>query len=98
MEQRANERSQKLYQFIDKRSFYANPIHPNARSRMNIPFTLADESLNARFLEQAEMAGLHYLKGHRSVGGMRASLYNAMPVAGVDALIEFMAEFERTQG
>lgn len=98
MEQRANERSQKLYQFIDKRSFYANPIHPSARSRMNIPFTLADESLNARFLEQAEMAGLHYLKGHRSVGGMRASLYNAMPVAGVDALIEFMVEFERTQG
>lgn len=96
MEQRASQRSQQLYQFIDNSSFYANPVHPSVRSRMNIPFTLADESLNQTFLQQAEMAGLHYLKGHRSVGGMRASLYNAMPVSGVDALIEFMADFERT--
>jgi phosphoserine aminotransferase len=65
---------------------------------MNVPFTLADPQLDARFLEQAEAAGLMNLKGHRSVGGMRASIYNAMPDEGVDALISFMAEFERRNG
>ena len=65
---------------------------------MNVPFVLADPGLDATFLEKAEAAGLANLKGHRSVGGMRASIYNAMPESGVDALIEFMHEFERTHG
>jgi phosphoserine aminotransferase len=65
---------------------------------MNVPFTLADENLNQQFLTDASEAGLKNLKGHRLVGGMRASLYNAMPEAGVDALIAFMEEFERKQG
>jgi phosphoserine aminotransferase len=65
---------------------------------MNVPFTLADPELDGEFLAQAKAAGLVTLKGHRSVGGMRASIYNAMPEAGVDALVAFMAEFERTRG
>ncbi|WP_369744110.1 3-phosphoserine/phosphohydroxythreonine transaminase [Pseudidiomarina sp. PP-1MA] len=85
----------KLYHYIDQSDFYSNPVHPDYRSRMNIPFLLADSSLDNAFLEQAAAAGLVGLKGHRFVGGMRASIYNAMPMAGVDALVEFMAEFER---
>lgn len=85
----------KLYEFIDQSSFYHNPVHPDYRSIMNVPFLLADDSLNDRFLQQAEAAGLLGLKGHRFVGGMRASIYNAMPMAGIDALLEFMYEFER---
>lgn len=86
----------KLYEAIDSSSFYSNPVDKNARSRMNVPFLLADDALNAEFLKQAEAAGLSTLKGHRSVGGMRASIYNAMPEAGVDALIDFMREFEKS--
>ena len=85
----------KLYEFIDQSSFYHNPVHPDYRSIMNVPFLLADDSLNDIFLQQAEAAGLLGLKGHRFVGGMRASIYNAMPMAGIDALLEFMCEFER---
>jgi len=87
-----------LYKAIDSSSFYSNKIATSNRSRMNVPFYLADEGLNTRFLQQAEKNGLVALKGHRMVGGMRASIYNAMPVAGVQALVEFMNEFERTQG
>ena len=76
---------------------FANPVELASRSLMNVPFTLADDSLDKLFLQESEAAGLLNLKGHRSVGGMRASIYNAMPEAGVDALIEFMKEFERTQ-
>jgi phosphoserine aminotransferase len=95
----SNERkARKLYRFIDDNDFYANPIEPRFRSRMNVPFTLADEALNRAFLEGAEARGLLNLKGHRSVGGMRASLYNAMPEAGVDALIDYMAEFAKEHG
>ena len=65
---------------------------------MNVPFVLADLNLDGAFLEQAGAAGLANLKGHRSVGGMRASIYNAMPLAGIDALVSFMQEFERTHG
>ncbi|MDR1428330.1 MAG: 3-phosphoserine/phosphohydroxythreonine transaminase [Bifidobacteriaceae bacterium] len=83
-----------LYGAIDASPFYSNPVALNARSRMNIPFTLADASLDGLFLAGAESAGLTNLKGHRSVGGMRASIYNAMPLEGVKALIDFMAEFE----
>ncbi len=94
-----NERKAKtLYGAIDKSDFYANPVDPGCRSWMNVPFTLADAELDNVFLKQAEDAGLHTLKGHRSVGGMRASIYNAMPEAGVQALVDFMAEFERTHG
>ncbi|BFM48861.1 3-phosphoserine/phosphohydroxythreonine transaminase [Marinomonas sp. THO17] len=87
-----------LYDFIDQSAFYANPIAPAYRSRMNVPFTLADESLEAAFLEESEAAGLRTLAGHRSVGGMRASIYNAMPMEGVQALIDFMKAFEKRYG
>lgn len=86
-----------LYNFIDSSSFYHNPVEPASRSWMNIPFTLSDPSLDERFLEQAKKSSLTNLKGHRSVGGMRASIYNAMPQKGIDTLVEFMKEFERTQ-
>ncbi len=88
----------KLYAAIDDSGFYANPVEPSSRSWMNVPFTLADPALDGDFLAGAKSAGLLTLKGHRSVGGMRASIYNAMPEEGVDALIAFMAEFERTRG
>ncbi|WP_456380557.1 3-phosphoserine/phosphohydroxythreonine transaminase [Thiolapillus sp.] len=89
-----NERkAQSLYAAIDDSGFYANPVDPASRSWMNVPFTLADPDLDARFLEEAAQAGLKTLKGHRSVGGMRASIYNAMPEDGVQALIDFMHEF-----
>jgi phosphoserine aminotransferase len=94
-----NERkAQRLYAAIDTSDFYANPVDPACRSWMNVPFTLADPALDAEFLKQASAAGLETLKGHRSVGGMRASIYNAMPEAGVDALIAFMTEFEQKHG
>ena len=86
----------KLYQAIDQSALYSNPVAKPFRSRMNIPFILADDSLDNPFLAAAEANGLFELKGHRSVGGMRASIYNAMPEAGVLSLIDFMAEFERT--
>jgi phosphoserine aminotransferase len=94
-----NERkAQALYAAIDRSAFYANPVAPACRSWMNVPFTLADAGLDTAFLAEAREAGLLTLKGHRSVGGMRASIYNAMPEAGVQALIELMAEFERRHG
>ncbi len=88
-------KADKLYQFIDQSAFYANPIRPRYRSWMNVPFTLADDGLNGAFLAGAEARKLLNLKGHRSVGGMRASIYNAMPEAGVDALIDYMVHFEK---
>jgi phosphoserine aminotransferase len=96
MEQRNIAKATKLYAAIDQSSLYHNPVQTAYRSRMNVPFILADESLDKAFIAAAEANGLYELKGHRSVGGMRASIYNAMPDAGVDALIAFMAEFERT--
>ena len=96
IEQRNIRKADKLYQAIDQSSLYSNPVNKDCRSRMNIPFVLADSELDKEFLALADKNGLGTLKGHRSVGGMRASIYNAMPEAGVDALIEFMAEFERT--
>ena len=88
----------KLYAAIDASGFYHNPVDPGCRSWMNVPFTLADPALDATFLAEAKEAGLVTLKGHRSVGGMRASIYNAMPEEGVDALIAFMADFEQRHG
>ncbi|AEG00293.1 3-phosphoserine/phosphohydroxythreonine transaminase [Methylomonas methanica] len=96
IEQRNIHKANKLYQAIDQSSLYSNPVSKDCRSRMNIPFVLADASLDKEFLSLAAQNGLTTLAGHRSVGGMRASIYNAMPEAGVDALIAFMAEFERT--
>ena len=87
-----------LYETIDASAFYANPVDRACRSWMNVPFTLADASLDGEFLKQAGVAGLTTLKGHRSVGGMRASIYNAMPEDGVRALVDFMTEFERMHG
>lgn len=84
-----------LYRCIDNSDFYINKVHPNFRSKMNVTFHLPSPDLDAAFLEQAEQIGLTALKGHRSVGGMRASIYNAMPIAGVIALVEFMQEFAR---
>jgi phosphoserine aminotransferase len=91
-------KADKLYTAIDGSDFYRNPVHPACRSWMNVPFILADKTLDERFLTEAKAAGLLALKGHRSVGGMRASLYNAMPEAGVDALIAFMRDFEQRCG
>jgi phosphoserine aminotransferase len=88
----------KLYTAIDASDFYTNPVQVDCRSRMNVPFILADDSLDAKFLEETLANGLTNLKGHRSVGGMRASIYNAVPEEAVDTLIEFMAEFERSNG
>jgi phosphoserine aminotransferase len=87
-----------LYAAIDGSDFYGNPVAVADRSWMNVPFTLADPNLDTLFLSQADAAGLFNLKGHRSVGGMRASIYNAIPEAAVDTLIEFMQDFERSHG
>jgi phosphoserine aminotransferase len=97
--QKINERkAKKLYDYIDASDFYRNPVREKDRSLMNVPFVLADDSLDSQFLEEAEQAGLLNLKGHRSVGGMRASIYNAVPEAAIDALIEFMDDFARKNG
>jgi len=87
-----------LYDFIDKSAMFNNPVRPDCRSMMNVTFVAPSEELNAAFVKAATAAGFVNLKGHRSVGGMRASIYNAMPVEGVEALVEFMAEFERKNG
>ena len=98
MEANSRSRSGKLYDYIDASEFYANPVARAHRSRMNVPFTLKSEDLNEPFLHEARAYGLMELKGHRSVGGMRASLYNAMPEEGVDALLDFMQLFARQRG
>jgi len=91
-------KSEKLYAAIDASDFYSNPVAIDCRSRMNVPFILADAALDGKFLEESAVAGLANLKGHRSVGGMRASIYNAVSEEAVDALIAFMAEFEKVNG
>ena len=91
-------KAQCLYDFIDASSLFENRVDLHCRSRMNVPFFLKDESLNAAFLAGAKARGLVQLKGHRSVGGMRASIYNAMPLAGVQALTGYMAEFQQAGG
>ncbi|MBS1214544.1 MAG: phosphoserine aminotransferase, partial [Proteobacteria bacterium] len=91
-------KSAKLYGAIDASPFYSNPVDPAFRSRMNVPFRLANADLEKTFATEAKANGLVTLEGHRSVGGMRASIYNAMPEDGVEALIAFMGEFERKYG
>ena len=96
MEARNIAKARLLYDFIDGSAFYDNKVDAACRSRMNVPFFLGDESRNEAFLAGAREAGLLQLKGHKSVGGMRASIYNAMPLAGVQALVGYMREFERS--
>jgi len=99
IEQRNVAKAKLLYDYLDGSSgFYFNPVRKEDRSRMNIPFKLRDESLDGAFLKGAQARGLLQLKGHRSVGGMRASIYNAMPIEGVQALVDYMREFERSNG
>lgn len=98
MAERNERKARTLYSAIDGSDFYTNPVDPAARSWMNVPFLLADPALDQEFLAQAEAAGLTNLSGHRSVGGMRASIYNATSQASVEALVDFLKEFERTHG
>ncbi len=98
IEQRNIEKAALLYAAIDKSGFYSNPVEARDRSRMNVPFSLVNPNLDKIFLSEAAERGLVQLKGHRLVGGMRASIYNAMPVAGVQALVDFMRDFERRHG
>ena len=88
----------KLYAEIDRTGFYRSTTEKDSRSLMNVTFRLSSEDLEKQFIKEAESVGLDGLKGHRSVGGMRASIYNAFPERGVDTLVEFMQEFERKQG
>jgi len=98
MAARNRAKAERLYAAIDGSGFYANPVSLDCRSWMNVPFTLARPELDKTFLAEANAAGLANLEGHRSVGGMRASLYNAMPIEGVEALVSFMADFAQRHG
>ncbi|HEX6265953.1 MAG TPA: 3-phosphoserine/phosphohydroxythreonine transaminase [Burkholderiales bacterium] len=98
MEKKSIEKARLLYDFLDASGFFRNPVAKEDRSRMNVPFTLASPSLDDRFLKGAQERGMVQLKGHRSVGGMRASIYNAMPIEGVRALVDYMKEFEARHG
>ncbi|HVS25758.1 MAG TPA: 3-phosphoserine/phosphohydroxythreonine transaminase [Burkholderiales bacterium] len=98
MESRNIEKAGLLYDFLDYSGLFRNPVRKSDRSRMNVPFTLKQATLDEEFLKQAKARGMIQLKGHRSVGGMRASLYNAMPLEGVQTLVEFMREFEARHG
>jgi phosphoserine aminotransferase len=98
MEQVNRAKAALLYDYLDQTEFYHSPVAKDDRSLMNIPFTLRNADLDKAFIQETEAAGLTQLKGHRSVGGMRASIYNAMPVEGVQALVQFMKAFERKHG
>jgi len=98
LEKKNIEKAKLLYDYLDQSPFFKNPVAPEDRSRMNVPFTLADAKLDDEFLKGAQARGLVQLKGHRSVGGMRASIYNAMPLEGVRALVDYMREFEQKHG
>lgn len=93
--ERNRRKAMRLYECIDESALYSNPVDLPFRSWMNVFFRLADEGLDERFLDETRAAGLLWLRGHKRLGGMRASLYNAMPEEGVNALISFMKEFER---
>ena len=98
MEKRNVAKAKLLYDYLDASKFFVSPVEKRDRSRMNIPFKLKNESLDEAFLKGAKERGMVQLKGHRSVGGMRASIYNAMPIEGVKALVEYLREFEAKQG
>ena len=95
MKQRNEEKAKILYDFLDSSSLFKGTVRKEDRSLMNVPFITGDEDLDAKFVAESKAAGLENLKGHRSVGGMRASIYNAMPKAGVEKLVEFMKDFEK---
>ncbi len=95
MEKTNRAKAKLLYDALDASSYFKSPVAPENRSLMNIPFTLKDEALDDEFLKAAKARGMVQLKGHRSVGGMRASIYNAMPIAGVQALVDLMKDFEK---
>jgi phosphoserine aminotransferase len=98
IEQRNIAKAKLLYDYLDRSSFFRSPVHPADRSRMNVPFKLRDEALDEAFLKATKTAGMVQLKGHRAVGGMRASIYNAMPIEGVQRLVEVMRDFEAVHG
>ncbi|MGH8672219.1 MAG: 3-phosphoserine/phosphohydroxythreonine transaminase, partial [Burkholderiales bacterium] len=98
MEQRNIAKAHLLYRYLDSSSLFHCPVSPDDRSRMNVVFTLKDAALEGNFLTQAERSGLMNLRGHRALGGMRASIYNAMPIEGVQALVDFMRDFENAGG
>jgi phosphoserine aminotransferase len=92
------EKAGMLYDYLDRSSFYSNPVRREDRSLMNVPFTLKDAALDDAFIKGAQAQGMIQLKGHRSVGGMRASIYNAMPIEGVKKLVAYMEEFAIAHG
>lgn len=98
MEKRNQAKAERLYTFLDQSSLFRAQVAPPHRSLMNIPFSLPDDAMNAKFIKASIAQGMANLKGHRSVGGMRASLYNALPEASVEALVAFMADFEKEHG
>ena len=94
MKARNEKKAKILYDFLDESRMFKGTVVPKDRSLMNVPFVTGDKELDARFVKEAKAAGLENLKGHRTVGGMRASIYNAMPIEGVEALVAFMKKFE----
>ena len=98
MKERNEAKAKLLYDYLDASDLFSSTVNPKDRSIMNVPFITGDEDLDKKFIAEATAAGLANIKGHRSVGGMRASIYNAMPKAGVEALVAFMAEFEKNNG
>lgn len=94
MKERNEEKARILYDYLDQSKLFRGTVEPASRSLMNVPFVTGDKEMDAKFVKEAKEAGLENLKGHRSVGGMRASIYNAMPVEGVQALVAFMKKFE----
>ncbi|MBR2190829.1 MAG: aminotransferase class V-fold PLP-dependent enzyme, partial [Eubacterium sp.] len=94
MKERNEKKAKILYDFLDQSEMFKGTVVPEDRSLMNVPFVTGDEELDAKFVKEAKAAGFENLKGHRTVGGMRASIYNAMPIEGVEALVEFMKKFE----
>ena len=95
MKQRNEEKAAILYNYLDQSKLFKGTVEPKSRSLMNVPFITGDADLDAKFVAESKAAGLENLKGHRTVGGMRASIYNAMPKAGVEALVNFMEDFEK---
>ena len=95
MKERNEKKAKVLYDYLDSSKLFKGTVEPASRSLMNVPFVTGDKELDAKFVKEATAAGLVNLKGHRTVGGMRASIYNAMPIEGVEALVEFMKKFEK---
>ncbi len=98
LEERNEAKAKLIYDYLDSTDFYSGTAQPAHRSRMNVTFNIADDKLLGDFVKQAEAEGLYALKGHRDVGGARASIYNAMPVAGCEALVNFMKDFASKNG